>query len=62
MISGNETMPLPNYPIEEGIHLGEGSFRITLVMYQCKCTSKQSLYSSLIPNLFIIICLPFNKS
>ena len=55
MICGNETMPLPTSSSEEGIHSGEGAFRITLLLYQCKCTSKQSLYSSLIPFLYTLI-------
>ena len=61
MIIGNETMPLPTSPTEEGIHSSEGAFRITLLMYHYQCTSKQSLFSSLIPNLFIIIYLPLNR-
>ena len=62
MISGNETMPLPTSPTKEGIHSGKGAFRITLIIYQFQCTYKKSLFSSLIPNLFIIICLSFNQS
>ena len=44
MISGNETMPLPNSRTEEGIHTGTGAFRITLLMYEYQCTYKRSLY------------------
>ena len=62
MISGNKTMPLPDDPIKTGIYSGEGSFRITLIMYQYQCTYKKSLFSSLIPNMFIFICLPLNDS
>ena len=55
MISGNETMPLPSDPTKRGIYDGIGSFRITLLLYHCKGTSKQSLFSSLIPFLYTLI-------
>ena len=62
MIPGNETMPLPTSSAVEGIHSGEGAFRITLIMPYFHCTYKQSLYSSLIPNIFILISFSINKS
>ena len=62
MISGNETMPLPTSSTEEGIYDGSGAFRITLLLYSYQCTYKKSLYSSLIPNLFIFIYLPLNRT
>ena len=61
MISGNKTMPLPRLLYENGTHSEIGAFRITLLLYHCKCTNKRSLFFSLIPNLFILICLPLNK-
>ena len=45
MISGHEQMPLPNSTTEEGIYADAGAFRITLVMYNCKCTHKRLLSS-----------------
>ena len=62
MISGNETMPVPSSSTEEGIHSGEGAFRITILMYHYHCTYKRSLFPSLIPNLFIFIFSPINRS
>ena len=62
MIPGNETMPLPESQSGKNIHNGEGAFRITLLMYQCQCTYKRSLYYSLIPTLFIIISFSINNS
>ena len=41
MISGNESMPLPNSPTGSGIHSGEGAFRITLIEYRCNCINKK---------------------
>ena len=61
MISGNQSMPLPYNFHKNGTHSEIGAFRITLVFYHCQCTFKRSLFFSLIPNLFILICLPLNK-
>ena len=44
MIQGNKTMPLPKYPLSEGLHSGEGAFRITLVLYNFQCTHKKNLF------------------
>ena len=57
MIPGNETMPLPESLSSQNIHYGSGAFRITILLYNFKCTFKRSLYYSLIPNLFILTCL-----
>ena len=53
MISGNESMPLPD-STEKGIHDGTGAFRITLIQYQYHCTYKRSFYSMLIFHLSIL--------
>ena len=52
MISGNETMPLPNDPTKRDIYSDEGAFRITLIMYQYQCTYKRSLYHHSLINVW----------
>ena len=41
MIQGNNTMPLPIQ--NDGIHEGQGAFRITLLLFYQQCTFKQNL-------------------
>ena len=43
MIQGNITMPFPDN-LNKGIHEGIGAFRITLLLFQQKCTYKQRLF------------------
>ena len=62
MISGNETMPLPNSIYEPGLHSGKGAFRITILLYHFQCTYRRSLYYSLLPNIFVLICSPIKTS
>ena len=62
MIRGNATMPVPYDVTSEGIHSEEGAFRLTLLLYSSQCTYKRSLFSTLIPNLFLFVCFPINIS